>query len=280
MGTLAVREAARVRKRLGLAATSSACPFEAAMELGVVVWLKALPSLEGMYSPGPTPAVVLSNQRPRGRIRHTCAHELGHHVFGHGTSVDELSEGGRRGWKPEEFLADRFATALLMPKLALAAAIRRRGWSAAKLSPRQAFVVAQDFGVGYTNLIGHLERTLKMLDPQAAEGLRRCGRELRSIRSAVAGFEVGKDVFVGDEHWGARPIDMETGDIVVVPPDVLFSGRCARMVCDPVPHLYGVAAGEGQLRLRRRKHTIVVRVSRTGFTGLAKYRHMDDPDDE
>ena len=280
LATRAVREAARLRARLGVGATLSACPFDAAMELGVVVWLHALPSLEGMYSPGPKPAVVLSTDRPKGRIRHTCAHELGHHVFGHGTSVDELSRGGRRAWKPEEFVADRFATALLMPKLAVAAAIRRRGWNAAKLSPKQAFVVAQDFGVGYASFISHLERTLKMVDPQAAEGLRRSGRELGSLRNAVAGFEVDRDVFVGDEHWGARPIDVEVGDIVVVPPDSLFSGRCVRVACDPVSHLRGVAAGEGQLKLRTRKRAIAVRVSRAGFTGLARYRHMGEPDDE
>ena len=280
LGTRAAREATRLRARLRIEPTSTVCPLDVAVELGIVVRLHALPSLEGMYSPGRKPVMVLSTERPWGRIRHTCGHELGHHVFGHGASFDEFCGSGRRGWKLAEFLADRFATGLLMPKLAVAAAIRRRGWSVARLSPEQAFVLAQEFGVGYTNFVSHLEQTLKVMDSRTAKGLRRSGRELRRLRNAVAGFEVAHDVFVGDEHWGARPIDIETGDIVVVPVDALFSGHCARVVRKPVPHLHGIAAGEGQLKLRTRRPAIRVRVSRRGFTGLGRYRHMSEPDDE
>ena len=248
--------------------------------LGIVVRLHAFPSLEGIYSPGGKPTIILSTERPWGRMRHTCAHELGHHLFGHGTRVDEYGIDEHRRWDPQEFIADRFATGLLMPKLAVAAAAKRRGWNAASLSPEQAFVLAQEFGVGYTNFVSHLERTLKMMKSRTAETLRRGGRKLRWLRCAVAGFDVGHDVFVGDEYWGARPMDIETGDIVVVPADAMFSGHCARVEREPTPHIRAIAAGEGRLNLRTRRSAIRVRVSRRGFTGLAKYRHMDEPDDQ
>ena len=280
MGTCAVREAMRVRARLGIEPTSSVCPLDMAISLGIVVRLHAFPSLEGIYSPGAKPTIILSTERPRGRMRHTCAHELGHHLFGHGTRVDEYGIDEQRRWNSEEFVADRFATGLLMPKLAVAAAAKRRGWNAASLSPKQAFVLAQEFGVGYTNFVAHLERTLKVMNSRTAEALRRGGRKLRCLRRAVAGFDVGHDVFVGDEHWGARPIDIETGDIVVVPANAMFSGHCAQVEREPMPHLCGITAGEGQLKLRTRQSAIRVRVSRRGFTGLAKYRHMDEPDDQ
>ena len=280
LATRAAREAARVRSGLGIGPTSSACPLDVAGALGVVVRLHALPSLEGMYAPGDRDTVLLGAERPWGRIRHTCGHELGHHVFHHGTCVDELCVGRRRTWRPEEYLADRFSTALTMPKLAVADALRRRGWDAATLTAGQAFVLAQDFGVGYRNLVSHAERTLGMLSRAAADSLRRQGRSLARLRNAVAGFEVEHDVFVGDEHWGARPMDIETGDIVVVPNDALFAGRCACLSREPEAHLVAVAPGEGKLKLRTRQEPIRVRAGRRGFTGLARYRHLEEPHGE
>ena len=280
LATRAARQAARTRAKLGIDARSSVCPFDIAAGLGVVVRLEALPSLEGMYSPGPRNMVVLGTERPWGRIRHTCGHELGHDVFGHGTRVDELCVDRRRVWSPEEYLAERFSTALLMPSLAVVDALRRRGWDAANLTAEQAFVLAQDFGVGYRNFVSHAERTLGILSGAAAEGLRRQGRRLGPVRNAVAGFEVAHDVFVGDEHWGDRPLDVETGDVVVVPPDALFSGQCARLSHEPVAHLAAVAAGEGKLKLRMLRSPIRVRVSRRDFTGSARYRHLEEAEDE
>ena len=280
LGTRAVREAARLRARLGIEPTATICPFDVAVDMGIVVRLHALPSLEGVYSPEGKSAMILSTERPWGRIRHTCAHELGHHVFGHGASIDKPGLNGHKVWKPEEFMADRFATGLLMPKLAVAAAVERRDWNVAKMSAEQAFVLAQEFGVGYTNFISHLERTLKVMDPRTARELRRNGRNLKKLRNAVAGFDVAHDVFIGDEQWDTRPIDIETGDIIVIPSDALFCGHCARMMHEPIPHLRGVTAGEGRLNLRSRSSVLRVRVSQRGFTGLARYRHMGEFDDE
>ena len=264
LATRAAREAARVRTRLGIGPTSSLCPLDIAEALGIVVRLDALPSLEGMYAPGDRDTVLLGAERPWGRVRHTCGHELGHHVFQHGTCEDELCVGRQPTWEPEEYLADRFSTALTMPKLAVGDALRRRGWNPATLTAEQAFLLAQDFGVGYRNFVSHAERSLRMLSPSAADSLRRQGRQLGRLRTAVAGFEVEHDVFVGDEHWGARPMDIETGDIVVVPNNALFAGRCARFSCEPKAHLVAVASGVGQLKLRTRHEPIRVRVGRRG----------------
>ncbi|MXY56398.1 MAG: ImmA/IrrE family metallo-endopeptidase [Gammaproteobacteria bacterium] len=280
LATQAAREAARVRARLGIGPTSSLCPLDIAEALGIVVRLAALPSLEGMYAPGDRNTVLLGAERPWGRIRHTCGHELGHHVFQHGTCVDELCVGRRPKWKPEEYLADRFSTALTMPKLAVGDALRRRGWKPAELTAEQAFALAQNFGVGYRSFVSHAERSLRVLSPGAADSLRRQGRPLGRVRRAVAGFEVEHDVFIGDQHWGARPMDIETGDIVVVANDALFAGTCARLSREPEAHLVAVGPGEGQLKLRARREPIRVRVGRRGFTGLARYRHLEEPQNE
>lgn len=280
MATKAARQAARTRSTLGIDPTFSVCPFDIADQLGLVVRLAEAPSLEGMYSPGPKKTVVLGTERPWGRMRHTCGHEIGHAVFGHGIRVDELCVGGRRAWSPEEYLADRFSTALLMPKLAVADALRRRGWEAPTLTSGQVFTLAQDFGVGYGSFVSHAERTLEIIPSSVADELRRQGRRLGPVRNAVAGMAVAEDVFVVDEHWGARPLDLETGDVVVVPSGALFSGRCARLSHAPAAHLVAADAGEGQLRLRRRTSAINVRVSRRRFRGLARYRYLAEAEDE
>ena len=44
---------------------------------------------------------------------YNCAHELGHHVFGHGSSIDELREESKASVKnPKEFLVDVCGNAL------------------------------------------------------------------------------------------------------------------------------------------------------------------------
>ena len=131
LATEATRMAARLRADFGLHATQPVCPFAVADFLGMTVRFDALPSLEGMYSPGETPAIVLTSLRPAGRRRFTCGHEIGHHQFGHGYRIDEITPSRRRTTDNEEFVANRFAAALLMPKLAVVNAFVRRGWQPA-----------------------------------------------------------------------------------------------------------------------------------------------------
>jgi hypothetical protein len=47
-------------------------------------------SMEGFYRKGSPPRVMLSALRPLARRAFTCAHEIGHHWFGHGSTIDEL----------------------------------------------------------------------------------------------------------------------------------------------------------------------------------------------
>lgn len=232
-----------------------------------------------MYAPGTKPTIVISVERPAGRRRHTCGHELGHHVFGHGISLDQLTEATNDVWTPEEFIADRFSSALLMPKLAVTSAITRRHWAASTLTPEQALIVAQDLGVGYTNLIGNLERTLRLISTAASQSLRRSGSRLPRVRRGIAGFDIDHDLFVADEHWGTRPLDIEIGDTVLIPSTTVFEGSCLETVDEPVPHLRAARSGEGLLVTSMGDRPTPVRVSRLRFTGLARYRHLEDPDD-
>jgi IrrE N-terminal-like domain len=278
LAAAATRAAARLRADLGVGATDAICPFDLAEQLGVVTWWVALPSLEGMYSADPGPTILVSTARPPGRRRYTCGHELGHHVFEHGIRLDELESKDPTAWSPEEFLAHRFAAALLMPKLAVESAFARRGSPITTPSPSETFVVAQDLGVGYRTLIGHLERTIRCLKAETASSLRHASPKV--LRSQIAGFDAPNDVAVLDRNWGIRPVDLEVGDIALLPPDANITGICAVLLTQPVSHLVAIAPGIGALRLPGRPQRIQVRVSSRGFTGLARFRHLEEVADD
>jgi hypothetical protein len=276
LATQAARAAARLRADHGIGPADAVCPFDLAEQMGVVVRLLPAPSMEGMYSPDPKPTILVAAERPAGRRRYTCSHEIGHHVFGHGTRLDAL-EDGNRSWDPEEFVAHRFASGLLMPKIAVDSAFARRGLSVLEPSPESVLVVAQDLGVGYTTLLGHLERTLACVSSTAAEVLRRVS--LPRLRSSIAGFAIEHDLVVLDECWGRRAIDIEVGDVVTSPGAIRLEGNCAILESDPSTHVRAVTPGIGNIVLNDSR-PVPVRVSRRRFSGLARFRYLEEVDDE
>ena len=243
MARTAVRQAAIVRAEHGIGPTSPLCPYDLAERLGLVVRLVAIPSLEGMYSPGSPATVLVSALRPAGRRRYSCAHELAHHVFGHGTRLDERSEISRGNQTAEEYLAQRFAGAVLMPKFGIDAALARRGCSLDEATPETLFLVAQEFGVGYLTLILHLERTLLSLESGRASVLRRV--KLPTLRRELASFDIEHDVIPVDDQWRRETVDAEVGDVVTLPKSATFRGRCATLRSGPVHHLRAVRPGVG-----------------------------------
>lgn len=270
--TGAARRAGILRGRLGYGLADALCPFDVAERLKVEVRLQnESPRMEGFYAPGRPPRIFISSLRPPGRQRYTAAHELGHHEYGHGASLDaELNDNTR-----EEFLANRFARALLMPKLVVASAYQRRGWDPRQTSAEQAFVVAQDLGVGFTTLIDNMSQTLRLLGRDEADLLTKL--RLPKVRVGVAGHEVEHDFFPVDDHWGKRPLDVQVGDVIAVPVGAVFSGASLGL---DAGRARALRAGRAQLHLRGRGDPIEVRVSRREFAGRAKFRHLEDPDDE
>ncbi len=277
LATLAARAAARLRADCQIGAADAVCPFELGERLGLLVRFVQVPSMEGLYAPDPRPTILVGSERPPGRQRYTCGHEIGHHLFGHGTRLDEFAADDTTIWSPEEFVAHRFAAGLLMPKLAVESAFFRRGFTIAAGNACDVFVVAQDLGVGYTTLIGHLERTLGCVSVAVAADLRRAS--LPTIRSRIAGFAIDRDVVLADEHWGRRSVDIEVGDVVLVPRAASFEGECAVLEFHPSPHIRAVKQGIGKMTCSTGR-LISVRVSREAFVGLARYRHLEEVPDE
>ena len=116
LATKALQAATATRAKASLDQNGPICVYGLCETLGIVVRFNNF-NMEGMYQHGRPPRIHLSARRPLPRRAYNCAHELGHHVFGHGSSIDELREDAKaEPWEdPKEFLADTFAGFILMP---------------------------------------------------------------------------------------------------------------------------------------------------------------------
>jgi hypothetical protein len=161
-----------------------------------------------------------------------------------------------------------------MPKLVVLSAFARRGWDASSPSARQVFIIAHELGVGYGTLIEHLASTLRELDEHDADRLRRVG--LHKTRTELAGSPCDGDVVVVDEFWRRSFVDVETGDVIIAPLGTEVTGSAIAPGDGGRRHLIAVDAGTAELHLRDVGIRLTVRVSKQGFTGLARYRHLED----
>src|SRR5437867_12075326 len=82
------------RASLGIRRDRPCDVFEVAAQSVDLLHFKPLQRGDGAYlAGGEEVAIMISSLRPIGRQRYTVAHELAHHLLGHGTTVDgELGE--------------------------------------------------------------------------------------------------------------------------------------------------------------------------------------------
>ena len=170
--------------------------------------------MEGMYIRSDTnPTILISSLRPSGRRAFTCAHEIGHHVSGDGTRVDELNHNRRRrSADPGEFAADCFAGILLMPRSAVERAFSSRKWSPNHCTPDQIYTISNFFGVGYATLIHHMRSGLHLLSSSNAAALLKVRPKIAQAKAL--GMETLETVHIVDRFWTGRPVDVEAGDLV------------------------------------------------------------------
>lgn len=276
----AISAALRTRKTAGCGLDQAICVYDLAERLGIEVRFVNLPSLEGMYCDSPNPVIILSSLRPPGRRAFTCAHELGHHVLEHGVRIDEFVEHwGRRQFDSEEFMADCFAGALLMPKMAVSRTFAQRGWDAEKCTPAQAYAVSNYFGVGYTTVIHHMHLALKLLPESHALALLKV--RPREAQGLLLGWQTTEPVYVVDSHWEGRPVDLEVGDLIFVFGNASLEGHCIQSISDRGAGRLFQATKPGIGRLVSKSGwASFVRVSRHDFVGRSLFRHWEEVEGE
>ncbi|MEU8369061.1 ImmA/IrrE family metallo-endopeptidase [Micromonospora tulbaghiae] len=165
--------APQVHAALGIDRSGFIDVFVALERAGALCMAKPMPRLFGFYySPADNgPAVLLNASLDEIQLRHTAAHELGHHVFAHGSHSDtDLSDLGarpHRPWSYEEMQAESFAAWFLMPPPAVAACLDKIGVDR-PTSPIHAYELARWLGTSYAGTVRHLHR-LRMLTKVTAD---------------------------------------------------------------------------------------------------------------
>jgi len=280
----ALNMATEVRRKAGFDQKSPICVFDLCDNLGFKVQFVDF-SMEGLYMKDQRPIILLSSLRPLPRRVFNCAHEIGHHVFGHGFRVDELCERltsdrpQSKGFAPEEFLADCFAGFLLMPALGVRQAFVSRGWDVRSTTPLQFFTVACSFGVGYDTLIVHL-KSCSIISRQQANALDKSTP--KSIREELLGYSIPEPLTIADEHWVLPTIDAEVGQLLLLPDGAeVESDVLVFEEAHPAGWLFR-AGRPGITRAQCGKFgwAKFVRVSRREYCGWSRYRHLEQTEDE
>lgn len=280
LAKLAAMEAERTRLFIGVPPSAPIDPVDTASKCGCDVRFLSLTSLEGVYSPEPRPTIVVGSQRPAGRRAYTCAHELGHHVFKHGASIDELrSQDSDCNQSDEEFLADAYAGFLLMSQTAVLRALKDRGLSAASLRPEQAYKLANFFGVGYGSFVSHLAVSLQLLTTGTKEVLQ--GIQPKQIKTQYD-VDAMSEVVIVDYYWKHRAVDLEIGDTVVLPHETITEmGQQLEPVSNTNYSIFrAINPGYARAFCLERNWAVNIRISRKHYEGLAQYRFLEEVKDD
>lgn len=276
----AAKAALRVRQRLQISPIHPVSVFDLARKLELEAWFVDIPSLEGMYVQGTPATIFVGSHRPCGRQAMTCAHEIGHHVFRHGSHVDEyLVSDKAESRTPEEYLANTFAANLLMTKGAVAQGLLARGISVSESTPEQLYQLAGWLGVSYSGLIYHMRSAQHLIPRHIADRLLKA--EPKDIRAELAARlhidAPGGEILVADSAWVGRPIDGQVGDIVALPNGTSFDDFCGTL---DGKVLTLTRPGIGRVYNRDARWSAFVRVSRRSFAGLSDYRHLEEVEEE
>jgi Zn-dependent peptidase ImmA (M78 family)/predicted secreted protein len=206
---------------------------------GTWLMFQPLDRLYGVYRRvGEVTGIAINAQHPPSLQRYTAAHELGHHVLGHGFSLDEVHNvDGARGIEEsedfdnalaarssvdvgdptEEAAAQAFAATFLMPIQAFNRVLLDLHFDRDRpaLEPEDVYRLSLEFGTSYEATVTQLAVLDKITWPQA-RGLRL--PPIR-IKTALAGQPLENsraDVWLIEETVGERRLPLRVADEVIV----------------------------------------------------------------
>ncbi len=273
----AAQAASNARESVGADLVAPIDIYSVAKAMGVRVLFVAF-SMEGFYSKSSPPRIMLSARRPLARRAFTCAHEVGHHWFGHGSTVDELQADDRQDSdNPNEILANAFAGFMLMPTISVRGAFNRRGWKPDTANPAQILTIASEFGVGYETLLTQLSVTL--WDMQQATRTELGKWTPQRIRNKLLGSDDSTGLVILDMEQQAASVDLEVGYTLAVPTGAKVDGPVLRPRQKITDFDVYDAIGRGCATVETSKWKIEARVAPHEFVGAAQYRFLEDPDE-
>jgi hypothetical protein len=187
----------------------------------MLIW-RPLPRLFGMYldEPGSRPGVILNSELDPAVQRQTAAHELGHHVFGHGTRADVDLEAlieRRSGWSDVEKAAEAFASWFLMPRRAIAAAMACMDLGRLT-QPTDVYRLSLLLGTSYRTTVRHLPNLRLASQEQARSWMSIPPSRIKAALDPAAEAPASRshDVWIVNRAMAGLTLTVRVGDRVVV----------------------------------------------------------------
>jgi Zn-dependent peptidase ImmA (M78 family) len=269
------------RVKAGVDLKSPACIYSLCEAHNVAVRFNDI-NMEGMYDRTPKPRIHVSALRPLPRRNFTCAHELGHHVLGHGSTIDELQEDQTNSADrpPNEILADAFAAFVLMPTLGLREAFAKRSLDPNRATALDMYAIACNFGVGQSTLVNHLAYGISMISQAQRDRLGRITPKM--IRTELLEEVVSTPLTLADQHWNSPTLDLEQDALLLLPSGVVVD---ASMLVPErelaAGRLFRAAkCGITRVAIPGTTWATYVRIARHRYVGLARFRHLEEIADD
>lgn len=276
----AIKKAGQIRARLNLDIFEPVNIFDICSKFDVDVQFVPI-NMEGMYldvEGTNRKRIILSNLRPFPRRVFTCGHEIGHHIFGHGTKVDGLNEDGvsNSEYDSEEQLVDAFASAFLMPVAGIEAEFYKRSWNISVATPVQFFTISSFFGVGYSTLVTHckvnrlitVSHSIALLKQSPAKIL----HGILGKKAKVSHFKVI------DLASRLNNVDLEVGNYLFIPSSMKVEGTHLSKFKDTSHGMAFTVVHSGITRAvcHSTGTSFFIRIQNAGYTGFAENRHLED----
>jgi hypothetical protein len=279
LARIGLRSALDTRQEANTPWSDPICIYDFVERLGAEVWFIGGASFSGMYAKG-YGRLFIPAERPPGRKAFTCAHELAHLRFDHGSRVEELEFDRSDNEEPEEMLANIYAAYLLMPRQAVENEFVRLKGIPQTASPIDFYCVANQLGVGYETLVKHMHWSLRMIEHSKLQELLTVSP--KDIRKIILGNDKSPHLIFATEHWHKVAIDLEIGDFAIIPRNAKLNGPSAKLVgsCCYGQIVEGVRTGISQTMIHEGDWAAMIRVSRRQFAGRCIYRHMEDSDED
>jgi Zn-dependent peptidase ImmA (M78 family) len=169
--------AARLHARLHTDLSGPVDIFRIVQELGMWLSSRPLGNLFGFYlRQNDALGICLNAGHPETLQRYTCAHELGHHLLGHASNLDDAAdiEGAQGGTPAQERAAQVFAGNFLMPLGLVNRVLRRLDLYDRSLTASDVYQISRELDVSYTAAVWRL-RSLDRLDGPTASAYAKAG---------------------------------------------------------------------------------------------------------
>lgn len=266
-------KALQTRKQyLNIGAHVPICPYVLSDVMGFDLRFFSIPSFEGMYVAEEN-LILISSDRPEGRKRFTCAHEIGHHVLRHGTVIDEIVENGSD--KELEKEADLFAGIVLAPKIAVQHAIKGQGKTITNLTRQDVYILSKYFGVSYSAFLTHLRYSLQLIGDRQLKTLE--AKSLSMIRNSLCPIETKNQVFIIGNWWQGKAIDVESGDIIIFDSKPYIDGPTTLAVHEHSGRYVCIAEYPGITRVYNEYGwSSFIKISKRKYQGMFQFKYEED----